>query len=141
MIDYRAVMELPLRRRIPLSTSAAISALSLILKETGESSAAIDDEIRNRGGIAGQRGEGLGQTGETLEGAAARVCERARFSVKSLCGLKHDRPESVPSYVSIKHRPRGRPCGCVRVHLAGRGSASVCPLGRTWTGFLEGIRR
>lgn len=49
-----------------------------------------------------------------------------RFSVKSLCGLKHDRPESVPSYVSIKHRPRGRPvCGCVRVHLAGRGRVGV----------------
>lgn len=53
---------------------------------------------------------------------AESVC---RFSVKSLCGLKHDRPKSVPSYVSIKHRPRGRPCGCMRVHLAGRGRVGV----------------
>lgn len=34
----------------------------------------------------------------TEEGIAGSVC---RFSVNSLCGLKHDQPESVPSYVSI----------------------------------------
>jgi len=83
----------------------------------------IDNEIwaeepwgeREDAGSSGSDGRKSRATGVDI---AESVC---RFSVKSLCGLKHDRPESVPSYVSIKHRPRGRLCGCVRVHLTGRG--------------------
>lgn len=51
---------------------------------------------------------------ERVRSLGSNVC---RFSVKSLCGLKHDRPESVPSYVSIKQRAATRSCGCVRVCL------------------------
>lgn len=29
------------------------------------------------------------------------------FPVEAFCGLKHDRPESVPSYVSTKHARAG----------------------------------
>ena len=90
-------------------------------------------EEREDAGSSGSDGRKSRATGVDI---AESVC---RFSVKSLCGLKHDWPESVPSYVSIKHRPRGRPCGCVRVHLTGRGRVGVPA--RTWTGFLEGIRR
>lgn len=96
------------------------------------------DEIRNRGetGESQRKSEPARRLSRNSRFVADRtsctcMCVRARararrFSVKSFCGLKHDRPESVPSYVSIKHRPRRAAVWVrVRVYLTGRGRVRV----------------
>lgn len=72
----------------------------------------IDNE--NRAGPQKKKKIGGNERGGEVRSPGSNVC---RFSVKSLCGLKHDRPESVPSYVSIKQLAATRSCGCVRVRL------------------------
>ena len=67
--------------------------------------------------------EGRDERGRVVRSPGSNVC---RFSVKSLCGLKHDRPESVPSYVSIKQLAATRSCGCVRVRLLDVARRCVC---------------